>query len=91
MNNFFKAITITTGFALTLGVGAACLSSAAQAEVLKGHGEMHQLRSKQNDDVLARTVIGGTEAKTILARTVIGATPSKALVAFSDDAMVMMG
>lgn len=78
MNTVFKAILTTTGFALALGIGAASLSSVAQATpILNGHGELHQLRSKQNDDVLARTVIGGTEAKTVLARTVIGGTDAK--------------
>ena len=78
MNKIFTAILTTTGFALAIGIGAASLSSAAQAApVLNGHSEMHQLRSKQNDDVLARTVIGGTEAKTVLARTVIGGNDAK--------------
>ena len=78
MNNVFKAILTITGFALAIGIGSASLSSAAQASpILNGHGELHQLRSKQNDDVLARTVIGGAEAKTILARTVIGGVDAK--------------
>jgi len=59
MSTVFKAILTTTGFALAIGIGAASLSSAAQASpILNGQSEMRQLRDKQNDDVLARRVIG---------------------------------
>ena len=80
MNNFFKIVMITAGFALLVSLDETGPSSA-RAEVLKGHGEMHQLRSKQKDDVLARTVIGGDKAKVQFARTVIGGTAGKTQVA----------